>query len=348
MHYINVKKALLLSAAVVVAIGALLFFWPHQKTALPAFTPENLASVPFWESRIDDGDARAAYEELAREGAKQSYEQQHRYAHAFGEALYNSAGVSGIAVCDARFSFGCYHAFLGAAIADKGLGSVNALNEACFEALPGTSLSCQHGIGHGILTDMGYDFTHIKQALDMCAALPHSDPIGGCYGGVFMEYDSRTMWGDSAVSREGDKNKPFEVCEQLDATYGPACAFWTPQWWSQAFFGGGDNKVEHMKEMGAWCEGTLFGKRFTRDCFEGIGNIVTFTAGFDPDRARALCEATSQEGQHRLWCLRLAANHFGIDVSPEAGLKVCSGLTSSAKEICEAYAANKANIAQPL
>ncbi len=347
MRFLKSKKFLVLVGGVI-AMGTAFFLWWWQNDVLPAFTPDELASIGFWESRIKMGDGKTAYEELAVEGAKQTYEQQHRFAHAFGEALYNQAGVSGIAVCDARFSFGCYHAFLGAAIADKGLGSVNDLNEACFGALPGSSLSCQHGIGHGILTDIGYDFPHIKQALDTCASLSHSDPIGGCYGGVFMEYDSRTMWGDSAVSRVGDKRKPFEVCERLDDKYGRACAFWTPQWWTQAFFSGGEDKAQFMKAMGGWCEESAFGKKYAKDCFEGIGNIVTFSAGFDPDRARALCEATSKKEQNRLWCLRLAANHFGIDVSSEAGLKVCSSLKGKSLATCEAYASNKANIAQPL
>lgn len=344
------QKIILLGVSVgmILALGCSAFWYVSRQEASPAFAADELASVDFWEGRIRAQGAPTAYKELARESARHAYGQQHRFAHAFGEALYNKGGVAGIATCDAQFSFGCYHAFLGAAIADKGLSSVEDLNEACFEVLPETSLSCQHGIGHGILTDIGYDFPDIKKALEMCASLPHADPIGGCYGGVFMEYDSRTMWGDAAVHRDGDKSKPFALCDQLGDAYGRACSFWTPQWWAQAFFAGQTDVEQTMSTMGSWCEDTAFGKRFIKDCFEGIGNTVTFKSDFDPIRARALCEATSRVPDHQLWCLRIAANHFGIDVSPEAGLEVCAALSGGAHDMCVAYATNHANIAQPL
>lgn len=347
----SLKRPVLLFvlAIVCLGVGSVITAQVYQKdVSTEEMTGAQLGSHDFWEERIARVGAPQAYEELTKWSKGFSVGEQHGFAHTFGGALYAQEGVDGIAYCDARFSFGCYHEFLGTAIADRGLSSVNELNEACFRVVPENSLSCQHGIGHGILTDIGYDLPDIKKALSMCRDLPYSDPIGGCYGGVFMEYDHRTMWGDSAVSREGDSAEPFALCESIDDEYGKACAFWTPQWWGQAFRSLDSDAHARARRMGHWCEGEVFGRTHVRDCFEGIGNIVSFDAQFDPEESRLLCEAASDNLEHRLWCLNIAANHLGIDVSLEAGMKVCEGLTAGMKTQCESYARNHANIAAPL
>lgn len=357
----SLKKLLLLSAGVLVVGTVAAGIWwgvPDKLNALwsqgkeyvgiSEITGKELGDHAFWEGRIAAVGSQRAYEDLTEWSKGFSVGERHGFAHTFGGALYAQEGVDGIAVCDARFSFGCYHEFLGVAIAESGLSSVEDLNEACFRVLPENSLSCQHGIGHGVLTDIGYDVPDIKKALSVCRDLPYSDPIGGCYGGVFMEYDHRTMWGDSAVTRDGDSSQPFALCELLDDTYAKACAFWTPQWWGQAFRSLDADILARAARMGSWCQSEAFGRAHQRDCFEGIGNVVSFDANFDPEVTRRMCEVTSGNREHQLWCLSIAANHLGIDVSVEAGMKVCEALPDEMRVRCESYALNQANIAAPI
>ena len=99
-----------------------------------------------WAERIQDVGGKAAYVELSNSISGLSPQLQHVAAHAFGEALYDVEGTKGLAVCDSNYSFGCYHEFLGRAIAALGLSSVNDLNQGCVDALGSGALSCQHGV----------------------------------------------------------------------------------------------------------------------------------------------------------------------------------------------------------
>jgi hypothetical protein len=314
-----------------------------RDTPLPSLESSFDERMAHWEQRIQARGAEEAYEELARGVKDASYEDAHQHAHAFGGALYNVEGTKGLRVCDTRFSFGCFHQFLGNAIEDLGLEHVVELNHGCFDALSTSPLSCQHGIGHGILASLGYSDESLKQALDTCRDLPGTDPIGGCYGGVFMEYNVRTMLGDDAFPRNYMDN-PFAPCDSLKDELVPACIYWQPQWWMQALLRG-QPMMEQYATMGDYCR--TFGKTTTliRACFEGLGNMVAQASRFEPLSARALCDAAGKTPTERLLCRSVGANHFGIDVSPEAALRVCEDLPGKEKEYCNAYGRNELNVA---
>ncbi len=302
-----------------------------------------------WKEQIARIGAQAAYNEFAVSVASSSIELQHTGAHDFGAALFDQEGMKGLAICDARFSYGCFHEFLGRAISKLGLGAVERLNQGCMDALPQSVLSCQHGIGHGVLAYLGYDEKALSEALQVCHGLPYNDPIGGCYGGVFMEYNVRTMLGRSGALRDIQSDTMLAPCDSLSEEYASACYFWQPQLWHQTFIAEGATTSVAFKRMGSLCE-SLKGDAYLRDCFEGIGNIIAPSADFDGRKAAILCDSTSADPENRLFCRSYAANSLfngGAGGKGDADA-VCAGLSGSRYAYCEAYAHNQANILNQL
>lgn len=337
-----------LAAIVILALVAIGVYAVYARADIPPFDPKLSwqGQVDYWKERIEKKGGEGAYTEFSDAVAAFSYGDRHSKAHAFGSALFAAEGADGISVCDARFSFGCFHQFLGDAISSLGLESIPDLNAKCFEDLAESPLSCQHGIGHGALAALGYDDAALRHALNVCEELPGADPIGGCYGGVFMEYNVRTMLAEEATTREYTGN-PFSPCDTLEGAFVPACIYWQPQWWAQATLQGQDITRAYT-EMGNYCRKFTRNAELLRSCFEGIGNVVAQASGFDPELARSLCDAAGETGKERLLCRAIGANHFGIDASAEAAAKVCEGLSESDMTYCMSYATNKSNVANVL
>lgn len=327
---------------VVVSVGFVVFGRDETKSAAGKVSAMT-ADIAVMQERIQADGAKGTYEKLSEEIKSLEYGKQHTTVHNFGAALYLEEGVDGLPVCDSRFSFGCFHEFLGRAIADLGMNSVNDLNQRCRDALGNESLSCQHGIGHGVLSSLGYERSHLDEALDVCKNMPFNDPIGGCYGGVFMEYNIRTMWGTDAKPRE-KLESAHEPCGGLAKEFQPACYFWQPQWWRQAYFSASKATEELYKKMGAHCA-EIADVSIRLHCYEGIGNMTAPEVNFKAARAIEMCSAVSALKGPQILCRSVVANHLGIDVGKEEGESVCRGLPVDALEYCLQHAHNKLNIA---
>lgn len=293
-----------------------------------------------WQARIATIGGRAAYKELERSVRFFDEGKKHTQAHFFGGALYEVDGLAGLSVCDTQFSYGCFHEFLGRAIADLGISSVRELNALCFQALGSNGLSCQHGIGHGVQAFFGYTEPDLLEALDACADVAHIDPIGGCYSGVFMEYNFQTSLGEQAVTRTSDnKDSP---CDVVVDRYRDACVFSQPQWWYQSIVAPKEDPYT-FSSLGGYCESLARTSSEIEQCYRGIGNIVPQVAEYNPARTRALCEAVSTDSKRRLWCFSSAANSIGVTTTIRDAEQVCRSLTGDSLTFCIAYARNEAN-----
>lgn len=305
-----------------------------------------------WFDRIEEIGGIEAYAEFAKSIDGEPPEDQHRKGHYFGGALYEALGKDGFSVCDDRFNFSCYHEFLGRAIRDLGLSSVVELNAACFYSKDDSGrnrgLVCQHGIGHGIAATLGYEEVDLKKALEVCEGLPFIDPIGGCYGGVFMEYNLRTMLGDGGGTRSVAVNNWMAPCDSLKREYQSACYFNQPQWWIVLMQDSQDTKKE-FAQAGERCE-RIEEKDLLQKCFEGIGNVAAPSGDFTPQGTRELCDVSSKISLHRLFCKATAANSlsFGGAGFKGDGLGVCKGLIGAQYDYCEAYSKNQHKKAPPL
>lgn len=341
-----------LAFAVIVVLACAGAAYAYGRMHRPAPAPlsaSGAVQTAYWAKRIAAVGGVGAYKEFADAVATLPPSKQHEDAHAFGGALFTVLGVSGLSVCDAQFSYGCYHQFLGSAIASMGLQVVTELNQGCVNALKGSALSCQHGIGHGIEAYLGYDYAALTKSLAMCKDLPYNDPIGGCYGGVFMEYNMRTMLGDDAQIRPVAHDDQLYPCDTLSSPYRIACVFWSPQWWIQLQHTAKGKDFIDMAAVGKLCD-TSGGDELIRACYEGLGTVVPPNADFDPAKTAQLCDDATSDPARALYCKSYAANALSGGGAGKVadGTKVCDGLSGAYRDYCMAYARNEANLASQL
>jgi hypothetical protein len=300
-----------------------------------------------WERRIREVGGRAAYGEFAASVESLDALERHEMAHGFGAALFSVEGIGGFSVCDERFSYGCFHEFLGRAIADRGTRALRALNERCFEVDVPAPLTCQHGIGHGIQAYFGYGRPTLNNSLEECEKLSRTDPIGGCYGGVFMEYNLRTMLGDEGSVRPMTSSW-LEPCDTLPAPFDRPCAFWLPEWWRVALAPGMNGSRELYAKMGSLCR-TLSSTSTTQLCFEGVGVVAPIDARFDSPEIIALCEAAAAVARENAWCASYAADILERGGAGQRGNgeAVCLGLTDVYRAYCMAFARGEVGSGNP-
>lgn len=283
-----------------------------------------------WSQKIDQQGAETAYMEFKETYASSNPGIAHGNAHIFGELLYQKEGIDGISVCDSSFAFGCYHSFLGTAIQSDGLKIVPTLNQKCIDNLKSQSLGCQHGIGHGILAFLGYDFNSLNKSLDYCDKLPANDPIGGCLGGAFMEFNFQTMLAQQAQVRRLDLDKPYSPCSDLQQKYRMACYYWQAQWWSSVFSG---ENSEKYKRIGQYCL-NLDNKEERQQCFLGVGNITAQNANWSVEEVIRLCNLLPDE-EGSLSCRANAATSFLADEKyKDLAPQLCDNLDQNRKLTC--------------
>jgi hypothetical protein len=290
-------KTVLISVVILISVG---FLWSIVNFSQHKVSSDKSSAKTdeiFWTGRILSIGGSAAYAELSDFviNNKISIRKSHDLAHAFGAALYSTESEGGFPVCDSRFLYGCFHEFIGRAISEEGLLATEKLNFKCVDSLGDESHFCQHGVGHGIQAYFGYEEEDLDSALKSCGELPLNDPIGGCRGGIFMEYNFRTMLADDADLRSDDN--PYSVCKNLTNDDLLACSYWVPQWWYESLHEKLSNqmtKMEIFKRIGYNCtEMHQDNEQLLTTCFRGIGNVAAPVSDYSLPLSSALCESAS-------------------------------------------------------
>jgi hypothetical protein len=285
-----------------------------------------------FEKEIKNLGGKKAYERFSIAMRGLSIDEQHGYAHQFGSLLYRIEGEKGVSACDANFGLGCFHQFLGDAIADIGTSSITRLYDGCAQAT-GTRDVCEHGLGHGILASSGYEVPDLRKALALCNGVSKEKPVSGCKGGAFMEYNMHTIAVAEGISdaRALDKNI-YAPCDALAPEDAKICTFWLPQWW---YFSVLKPTVEAYKKMGVLCEASPY----PQTCYEGIGYITPTAFGFQDVQVRDACDRIEHGGN--IYCRAMAALIFHITVQTRGTeQRVCDGLPSDSWNLCMQYAAH--------
>ncbi|MEI6863804.1 MAG: hypothetical protein WCK46_00315 [Candidatus Adlerbacteria bacterium] len=299
----------------------------------------------FWKGEIARAGGKKAYTEFLRTYASSTPGDQHTMAHIFGGSLYAQEGVAGLSACDDSFAYGCFHEFLGRAIQQEGLTIVGTLNEACFKALgPGKALSCTHGLGHGIESYLGYTDDALIQSLDVCKKLANSDPIGGCPGGVFMEFNMRTMHSFSGMPPRSVEPEGLQYpCSIFTGGDAEVCYYWQPQWWYQTFKSEGKSSRDIVARIGALCSGTAMSVH--TKCFQGVGTIVAMAADYDVAETIRLCTLASARNDERSPCRVTAADSFFAEVSARSRARgLCVGLVEPWYTMCGKAASGRSEV----
>ena len=268
--------------------------------------------VSYWRDRIGAVGAVAAYEEFA-DAIEQKRMQlpsftvssQHTAAHSFGDALYRQEGVTGVNVCDDRYSYGCFHMFFGRAVEEESLTVVPILNDYCMGIGGFRASNCQHGVGHGLLGFLGHnDIAMLNQALARCRDLPNTSVTGGCYSGVFMEYNLQQLLYDEMVPREvpvAGLGAPCTIGAILsDAQF--ACWYRLPQWWIQVLFTGERTKATY-RALADTCATYASTDRERYACLKGLGSQIAIGADDAPEILIPMCAAITSDPVDHAWCI---------------------------------------------
>jgi len=256
----------LVTASGAVAVGGILVN-PNEQTRPMITTSEEHG---FWQGKIQDMGGESAYEYFSIFFEDMQRDRRHEKAHVFGGALYLVEGVDGLVVCDSRFDYGCFHEFLGRAITELGVNSIPQLNQVCIQILGNKAGFCQHGVGHGIQSYFGYGPKDFDRAIELCGSLPGNDPTGGCAGGIYMEYNLRSMLAQERVIRESDDI--FSPCSRLSDEHLGACYFWITQWWYESILAESSGFIDIYKALGQRCMSV--NEHFRLECYQGIGNLL--------------------------------------------------------------------------
>ncbi len=296
-------KIVVLTGAGLLLLPAL---WQVSAILSAPETPERSAlDVSYWSDRIAASGGESAYQELAQATKAYSDDERHFAEHVFGEALYAHLGLSGLSLCDAEFSSGCYHSGFAKAIVEFGIeeGVKRAAALCAQKTNPTARTTCEHGIGHGLLAYIGYEERDIALALEACDAIPQTEPW--CHGGVFMEYNLRTLLPDMPT-REVSAGF-VEPCEKFSGRNLEACVFIQPIWWHvlEREKRPDDTAREHEKiallsAAGAHCE--EFSPPSLETCYRGFGAVLR-ASKLTPTETGKICDLLSPDEKHRESCL---------------------------------------------
>lgn len=277
----------------------------------------------YWNNTISHLGPQGAYSLLKQHYAHAPHNIAHNTAHVFGEVLYEK-GVEGIAVCDISFIFGCYHGFLGRAISEEGVDVLAKLDAACNKK--GREwLGCHHGIGHGLMSYFGD--AKLEEALFACTSLSWKGPVGGCYGGLFMEYNFRNAHfeGDGLEYTRPNSGGLFEPCVYLPEKFRSACFYEQPDWWRRIF-------GEDYKKLGELC-GKVDDQADREFCFIGVGRMAAQSKKYNIEETILECARIDSE---RNVSLCRAGGFLSIFDSTglRSDLSICNGLTLEYSSLC--------------
>ncbi len=277
----------------------------------------------YWKGVISRLGGEAAYEVLVSHYEHAPHNIAHNVAHVFGEALYEK-GIEGIAVCDISFIFGCYHGFLGRAISEEGIDVLSKLDVACSKK--GREwLGCHHGIGHGLMSYFGEQ--KLEEALTACSSLSWKGLVGGCYGGLFMEYNFRNAHfeGDGFEYTRPNNGDLFEPCNTLPKKFKSACYYEQPDWWRRIL-------GEDYKKLGGLC-GEIENSDDRDFCFIGVGRMVAQSMKYDIEKTIKECDQMSTE-QNTALCRAGGFLSIFDSTGSREDLRICNGLTKDYSKLC--------------
>jgi hypothetical protein len=280
-----------------------------------------------WEARIDAVGGQAAWEEMKAAFASTGFGIQHSAAHLFGNMLYEKIGLGGVAVCDSTFAFGCYHSFFGGALAAQGPAIIRQLDAACIEKYGPLGTGCQHGIGHGLMEFYGQD--RLVTALEGCASTTQVNPLFGCTGGVFMEYNVPIILDGTNAhteSRRLDPAHPYAPCDSIPDRFRQSCHYEMGQWWDKVY--GGDYAT--IGKLCAKIENSVY----RESCYLGVGNVAAPSSNYDVKETIRKCELMPDADGRRTCRSGASWSFFAEPKSRALAPAVCEGLSDAEKIRC--------------
>lgn len=286
-----------------------------------------------WQQYFDDAPVDDVFARFLTTASVLDYYAAHGLSHIIGEELYDREGWDGIAFCTQDFGFGCFHGFSGAALFDGGLGATEKLSAACTNLQRGDYLGCIHGIGHGILAYLGND--NLAQALNACESAQRDEVVGGCFGGVIMEYNYNTMQSQAGIElRPFSETEAYSPCVSLDDQYTPACYYELPSWWYASFESmGSADSAGIFTRIGQLCS-DIQDEASRTVCFRGTGNVVGPRSDMQVVRMKEWCNEMPANNTRDL-CYSEALGHLlNTDEGAKELRALCESKTVTFTSVC--------------
>lgn len=214
---------------------------------------------------------------------------------------------------------------------------------------------CQHGLGHGLMIQTGYD---LPTALSVCGGLATRWDHLTCSNGVFME-NSNTSFGFR--SRWIDEDDPLYPCTELGSLdrrhcfarvstrvlqatgndfeeAAAACSRLAPRWARHCFRGFGRDAVDIRGGPGKTLERCALAAGWEGDCLFGGARWVMDRAGRDGARgAIALCNRAPSA--FRSDCFRGIGGVIGLlNPSNASRRRACANVTRLYADACSSAA----------
>jgi hypothetical protein len=333
----HLKPAILIGLAALIALE---FFYlrgpspaepqnPTLGNQVPAggSRPNPVRDRAIWTEIIDREGGEVAYRSMLEKYAGQHFGVQHNAAHVMGELLFEKLGIDGFKICDANYSFGCYHSFIGRAFAEHGVSIIPKLDQGCVEKFGPLGTGCQHGIGHGLVEFFGHD--RLLDALEACQGTTQQKKLFGCTSGAFMEYNVPIVLDEERSSlrvRNPDPNDIYAPCSTLPEKYRPSCYYEMAQWWDKVFLG-------DFRKLGDLCD-RMPDQEHREECFLGVGNMAAPSSDYEVEGTIAKCDLMPDRVALLLCRSGASWSTFAATDYRDRAAQVCADLSPAEKDRC--------------
>lgn len=117
----------------------------------------------------------------------------HLIGHEIGDVLWEQEGEQGIRNCSEHFRNACSHSIVGILVRNEGVEGIPRIVDVCRNTGGDVHAfeQCIHGIGHGVLASVDYDFENaIRECERGSVGTEGTLALSECVGGVSMELAS--------------------------------------------------------------------------------------------------------------------------------------------------------------
>ena len=244
---------------------------------------------------------KRAYEVTGKEIEKIPLSMQREVMFFFGIQAYRLKGLNAMAICDARYKYGCYHGVFNRAVAEKGLAFATVADNECkkYQKEPDLGLSCYHGIGRALMYSGGEK--NLSKILEKCTQMSWKGTLFGCRDGVFIEYHFPFLLQQKTIStiKQFEESNPYDPCPTVPSDAKRDCYYIIPLWWFNAL-------GQDYERMGSLCN-ALSNQQDKEACFVGIGRGVVALGNDSVEEALKACSSMPGSESRKL-CL--AAAHW--------------------------------------
>jgi hypothetical protein len=314
-------------------IGCVVLWLLTQHTPAPPVTIINFPEEKRKILRIfeKEGDV-AAYTYLKEAYTEVHTQSSHAMAHLVGRELFKRHGWDGVSHCDEVYEYGCYHGFFAQSIVEEGTSHLTDIEQACLRLKKETVIwKCFHGVGHGLLSQLGVTPSGLSQALTHCSSFHDGYYQDGCGDGVFMEYtitnSHEAVEESQRVYRALDEEDPHAPCN-LYPRYETVCynhqiVLWELKWGADA------NRLVSL------CSEIAIGQA-QNNCYQYIAQKLINDDQYDIPATVKLCALFPPGIGHKL-CIESALRTHLFKKTPDA-YNLCDVYTKdSEREDCIEY-----------